>query len=83
MILQPKLGMLVIVKSKDGDQNGVIDDIHMNKTRFWITLESQPNTLIEVISRHNGSWKIKSSREIVELTTQNEFHNYSLDKRAA
>lgn len=83
MNLQPKIGMLVIVKTDAGDQVGTIDDIHMNRTRFWITLESNPNTLVEVISRNNGSWKVKSSRSIVELTTQNEFHSFSLDKRAA
>ncbi len=84
MTIKPKLGMIVIVKDSDGDQVATIQDIHPLGTRIWINLQSDPySPMIEVLIRNNGSWKTKTGRKMVELTTQNEYHSFSLDKRAA
>lgn len=85
MQINPKVGMLVILTDSDNqDQVAVIQDVHINGTRFWITLENEPHgNLQEVMIRCNGAWKTKKDRRVVELTLQNVQHNYSLDSRTA
>ena len=85
MQIKPSLGMLVLIKDEDGsNQVAVIQDIHTSGTRFWMILESNPyGTMIEVMIRNNGLWRTKKERILVELTLQNEFHSYSLNKRVA